>query len=156
MSRRRLNEAAPKLLSAAKSAVKALQRGIISDSARLKLLSELRVAVESAEVIEDWKFSFVVTPRTWEHINLAVSQWYVTNQAQTGLRALLDRGHRKTARRVYCSLDVDVKALKMLQSILQAYDPQGATSRAFDRLIEQMNTEIFDRPPLEILAETGL
>jgi len=156
VSRRKLNSAAPKLLSAAKSALKALQRGALTESARLALIAELQDAVQDTEVIEEWKFSFAVTHKTWEHINKAVDEWYVTAQAKSSLRELLQGGHRKTVQRVYCSLDVDVVALKKFQGILRAYDPQGATSRAFDRLIEQMDTEIFNRPALEILAQTGL
>ena len=156
MSRRKLNSAAPKLLSAAKSALKALQRGVLTESTRLTLLAELQDAVKDTEVIEEWKFSFAVTPKTWEHINKAVDEWYVTAQAKSSLCKLLKDGHRKTVRRVYCSLNVDVVALKNLQSILRAYDPQDATSRAFDRLIEQMDAEIFNKPALEILAQAGI
>ncbi len=156
MSRKQLNSAAPKLLSAAKSALKALQRGQLSESTRLSLMEELHDAVQGAEVIEEWKFSFAVTHKTWEHINKAVEQWYVTSEAQFSLRELLQEGHRTTVRRVYCSLDVDVVALQKLKEILMAYDPQGATSRAFDRLVEQMDNEIFNKPALEILARAGL
>lgn len=156
MSKRQLNGAAPELLSAAKKVAKALQSGEITEAKRADLLKVLQGAIDKAEVPGDWKFSFVVTPRTWEHINEALSEWYVTHPAKTALRELLKQGHRKTARRVYCDLDIDVNALETFHAILKAYDPQGATSRAFDRLMDQMDREVFSRSPLEILAETGL
>jgi hypothetical protein len=156
VSKRLLNKAAPELLSAAKKAVKALQCGELSPDRRTELLKVLQGAIDKAEVPAEWKFSFVVTPRTWEHINEALSAWYVTSPVKTALRELLDGGYRRTARRVYCDVDVDVSALSVFRVVLKAYDPQGATSRAFDRIIEQMDREIFGRSPLEILAETGL
>lgn len=156
MSKRQLNEAAPELLSAAKEAVKVLQSKSPTESKRCKALRDLQTAIDKAESPREWKFEFVVTPRTWEHIELAVTQWYVLNSAKTRLRELLRNGHRRTARRVYVSLDIDIVALKRLKQILLAYDPQGATSRAFDRLIEQMDNEVFNKPILEMLAETGL
>ena len=155
MSKRQLNSAAPELLAAAKFAVRALRDNGEIAEVKDSVITRLQEAIDLAEPGE-WQFRFTVTPRTWEHINKAVSAHKTDLDDLTTLRRLLKRGHRKTARRVYVVIDVDVAALSLFKSILAVYDPRGATSRAFDRLIAELDREIFNRPALEILAEVGL
>ena len=156
VSKRQLNLAAPALLSAAEFAVRELRAGPVTTERVGLIIDRLQSAIAKADSDEGWQFKFTVTPQTWDAIQVMLRKRDDKSKLHDSLKRLLMKGYRKTVRRVYCDVDVDVNALARFQTLLASYDPPGATSRAFDRLIDQMNDQIFNRPALEILAETGL
>lgn len=154
MSRRQLNLAAPELLSAAKFAVRRLNNdGVAGD-----VVARLQAAIDSAEGCGNWELKFHVTHKTWSWLLKMLKDTNDGSAAHKRLTLLMKRGSRKTARRVYCTFDVDIEAVAKLRQLLATYSPNAlnATSRAFDRLIEQIDETVLNRSPLEILAETGL
>lgn len=155
MSRRQLNLAAPELLSAAKFAVRKLNN---DGNPPPEVIKRLQSAIDAAEGTSDWQLAFHVTHKTWSWLLKMLKDTNDGSRSHRRLSGLVRGGSRKTARRVYCSFDVDIAAVKRFREILSTYNPKTlkATSRAFDRLIDQIDETVLNKSALEVLAEAGL
>ena len=154
-TRRQLNSAAPELLDAAKFALRELAA---AGNPAPQVFDRLQAAIESVEKPDDWKFAFHTTHKTWSWISTMLKDTNDGSAVHKKLFGLIKKGSRKTQRRVYCSVIVDIPALTRFRYLLANYEPSSlrATSRAFDRIIKALDETIFKKSPLEILAEQGL
>lgn len=154
MATRRLLDAAPKLLAAVKSAIRAVSSEDISGSWKEPLLAELTTALHEAEE-QDWYVEFVTTPRTSE---LLFESYNAKPEAHRDQEVIdwLKSGMKKTTRRVYFKLQVDVDLVQRFIYFLRMTNPGRSTSRAFDRIADQLRDEVVNRSPLEVLARSGL
>lgn len=154
MATRRLLDAAPKLLAAVKSAIRTVSSEDISGSWKEPLLAELTSALCEAEE-QDWYVEFVTTPRTADLI-FECYQAKPDAVRDTDVMGWLEAGMKKTARRVYFRLPVDVDLVNRFIYFLRMTNPGRSTSRAFDRIADQLRDEVANQSPLEILARSGL
>jgi hypothetical protein len=145
MSTERLIKAAPKLLTAAKTAVRLLTRDPTTEdhAEAIELLNKAILAAEDQE----WVVEFVTTPRTRELLYKFLSD----AELETWLRG----GERITSRRVYYRLPIEIVLANRLIAFLRSTNPGTATTRAFDRIADQVHREV-SLPPLALLARFGL
>ena len=153
MSRRQLNLAAPELLSACKFAVREISNAGINLP---QVTTRLQSAIEAAEGSNDWQLKFHVTHKTWSWILRMLKETNDGSQVHSALTKLVKKGKRKTARRVYLTMEVDIDAIMRLRNLLTSYNPPAlkSTSRAFDRIIETIDEQVM-KSPLQLLAEAG-
>jgi len=155
MASQKLKQAAPKLLAAVKFTVGQLvSTPDLTQEVRAAILNKLNDAIEEAEE-QEWLIEFVITPRTSELIYKFLNEPGNWKELSQDLQKWLRDGQRITTRRVYYRLPVDVALAEQFIRFLRTTNPGTATSRAFDRIADQVAAEI-ERSPLALLATLGL
>lgn len=155
MSSRKLRNTS-ELLDASKGALRQLMTAPepLPRELRTTIVRTLTEAIEKVEGPQEWRLEFVTTPRTAELLFEGLRNAPFNSAAEVA--GWLKSGKRETARRIYFSVPVDITLCRDLATYLHIVNPGSATSRAFDRIADQIREEVLDKSPLAALADAGV
>ena len=158
MSQRRLHQAAPELLTAAKGALRMLLNGAESDgNVRTEIVQALADAIDHAEPpVLDSEITLVMTHASYELLRQEVNTRASLDTTGASLSSAIHQRARLTKQRVYLTLQTDPALLRRLRTILDRATGTRQSRRAFERMVEQLDKEVLNKSPLIRLAETAL